>query len=174
MTTIRLGTGADAVDVESGLSVPLIENRNKRALVIHVENIGTLMQLAHSSVWLEIHDQTGRPSEDTWDNGIPVAIDLAALRRERAPKSATVWRCAMPAPDDSCMELQRVGTRIRSPQAQTWVHRPGAHAETWAAFDAAVGVWLRRMDKSGTARGTWCEEIEGLRDAARALGYDRP
>lgn len=166
MTKITLGVGADAVDVEDGASVPLIETTVRG----HVHIIGSLCCLrwgTKSEVACSFDPENGKLHRKDWG----ILIDLAALRRERAPKAVTVWRCAMPAPDDSCMELQRVGTRIRSPHAQTWVHRPGAHPETWAAFDAAMDALLRVP-----SHDPWkvVEVRANLLPHARALGYGKP
>ncbi len=173
MSMIILGEGAGAIEVEDGASVPLTNRPdmaplNRRG---HVSRLGTSVLLTFpygaGEAVAKLDTATGQPI-GPWH--FIEYIDLDALRRERAPKVEMVFRCGMPAPDGEQLDLEPVGVFIKSPTAQTWVHRPGAHQESWAAFDAALKCWMEvhGADRLSPRTGPYDEK---LLQAARALGY---
>lgn len=170
MTTITLGAGPAAIEVESGAFVPLVD-RKDRGVVIGVAAVGCpLLQTPNSSVWHEVHAQTGELVAAEYENGIRVAIDLAALRRERAPSSATSdgWTSHPLAERHPGNWLHTGDPAVfdaDNPERRYWTHRPGNAPAKQAAFDAAVESLMRGAvtDYLRTARE--------LIDAARALGY---
>lgn len=176
MTKITLGVGADAVDVEDGDYVPLLGRSDKLATVRHTPEILTILQLQNTSIWLEVNAQTGAPRADTWDDGIRVAIDLAALRRERAPKpsgSVGGWSTELPKLGNREHGARWLCAADCGPHdsAFYWTQRHGNTPEKQAAFDDAVETLL-----SVPSDDPWkvVEVRAALMPHARALGYGKP
>lgn len=162
--TITLGEGDLAFEIKDGASVPLRKYgapSQERAIVRLVEGRPVLF-------WNDIASSF-MPADGTPHGGWPIRIDIKALVEERRAETAppaTTCREGMPAPSDCRLELEAVGSRIKSPLAQTWTHRPGNTPEKQAAFDEALDAWLTANLHNDNVTTPLI-----LRHAAAALGY---
>lgn len=172
MTKIRLGTGADAVDVVDGDAVPLVDGR--RAHIRRIWGDEVCVKYAHEGV---VHVITINPASGIF-HPIPAGhctgVDLAALRRERAPRVVII---------DGWTNGLFEGPTIRNLYASTvlnlfqradsalgkhyWTHRPGNTPDLQAAFDAAVDAYVQAVSSSADTY----KPANALVAAARALGY---
>lgn len=169
MTTIRLGAGADSVDVEDGASVPLANG--KRASVHRYD--GVICVKYDGAIIASIDTDTGI----WWNRG--AHIDLAALRRERAPKIQTVgcWASGVPTIEGHYTTIYCLREPGRN-YPDYWTSRPGNTPELQAAFDAAVEMMMERgpsyadINRPVTHQDV-AHTFEFMK-AAKALGYGKP
>lgn len=171
MTTIRLGTGADAVDVQDGASVPLCNG----SVSVSTRGDVRLIDGMPAVIWYEnTHRQIGFVGELGLIRGGSRSVDLAALRRERAPKlpaSVGGWSTELPKLGNREHGARWLCAADCGPHGSAfyWTHRPGNTPELQAAFDAAVEVWLAKWGFDGEEGAA-----ESLVNMARALGYGKP
>lgn len=168
--TITLGVGPDAIEVEDGSEVPLNGGSARRGIV-HAHNHLILCHLPGGGVVRLMADGAFHPTPGQGPSG----IDLAALRRERAPRpqpkaswtSDGYWCRGVTT---LAISQQTNGIPIGADR-EFWTHRPGNTPEKQAAFDAALDAWV-----DGPGSCSWRDTSgpeKPLYRAARALGYGR-
>jgi hypothetical protein len=172
MTTITLGSGPVAVEVENGASVPLtrtnaVTGPNSHGMVV-ASSVFTFLVYG-SGTGIGIDRATGKPLDGGWPG-----IDLDALRKERAPKPVTVGGWSEYVPGGQRREGWLYDGERGGLTPHYWTLRPGNTPEKQAAFDAAMEALIaaRDTDEDRTESSLY-DALGRFIDAARALGYGR-
>jgi hypothetical protein len=170
MTTITLGSGPDAVEVEDGAAVAVFKITD--ASMIRTTTCGVLFE-HHGIALLRVGTTICNVKRSDGTTAIPGwwQVDLDALRRERAPKPVTIgcWGIGVPVVDNHYTSIYC----LREPSDRYpdyWTLRPDNTPEKQAAFDAALEAWL--PSASIREECAWTQD-DDLAKAARALGYGR-
>ena len=172
MTTIRLGVDDDAIEVEDGASVLLVGESVTATRDSAIRTIDGVVAVCFWSTWRNKRSISSvRLSDGALDGWDDLRLDLPALRRERAPKPATVggW-CMIPR---DWQDQTRVLTLPHDQPALTlprdcavyWTHRPGNDPTKQARLDAALDYLATEFPTQ--------KNVDEIISAARALGYGK-
>lgn len=172
MTTIRLGVGADAIEVEEGpVTIFKIEEPIRTTSSGRLFELDGIALLQVATTICNVKRSDGTTAIPGWWQ-----VDLDALRRERALKVETVGGWTLEFPREGQHGARWLCHRSCGPHGvdgKFWTHRPSNTPEKQAAFDAALEAWLSRYySKDAFIPGSSSvPEVQALIDAARALAY---